>query len=178
MGERVSEERLRELVTFGESVEQAPSLGRVDLGLAGVTAREVGALALDLRSARARVAALEGEVQETILSARAAVEDAELHERAAKRELDTFRDLLARVHRSGLLGEAAPELRVAAEEALGVPRVGRFGDPGIRDPESPCDDFDPGETVAFPQCYGDGHYMCKECRHLVPEEPEESEEAP
>jgi hypothetical protein len=131
---------------------------------------DVRALISDLRQARA-------EREETILSARAAVEDAELHARAAKRERDTLRDLLARVARSGLLGEAAPELRIAVEAALGVTPVGRFGDPGIRDPENPCEDFDPGETVAFPQCYGDGHYMCKECRHLVSEEPE-NEEAP
>jgi hypothetical protein len=171
--QRVSEERLKELIEVLEQVYRGDAISPTKTGI--IFGRSLDA-ALDLRSARARVAALEGEVRETILSARAAVEDAELHERAAKRERDTFRDLLARVQRSGLLGEAAPELRVAAEEALGVPRVGRFGDPGVRDPENPCDHFDPGETVGNPQCYGDGHYMCKECRHLVPEEPEESEE--
>jgi hypothetical protein len=137
---------------------------------------EVRAAVEEIERLRARVQALEGEKQETILSARAAVEYAEHLERAAKRERDTYRDLLARVHRSGLLGEAAPELRIAVEAALGVTPAGRFGDPGIRDPGNPCEHFDPGETVGNPQCYGDGHYMCKECRHLVPEPSEESEE--
>lgn len=43
----------------------------------------------------------------------------------------------------------------------------RFGDAGVRDPEYPCDVFDPLPDGVRPDgtgdCRGDGHYMCREC---------------
>lgn len=38
-----------------------------------------------------------------------------------------------------------------------------FGDAGVRDPENPCESFEP---VATKDCAGDGHYMCRECARL------------
>ncbi len=32
---------------------------------------------------------------------------------------------------------------------------------GVRDPDSPCDTFEPGEPAG--DCQTDGHYMCHEC---------------
>lgn len=39
------------------------------------------------------------------------------------------------------------------------------GDPGVRDPEYPCETFFPGDPRDG-NCHGDGHYMCRECIHL------------
>lgn len=51
-----------------------------------------------------------------------------------------------------------------------------FGQPGVRDPEAPCEVFDPvedidwlGLRVAAPgdgDCDSDGHYLCYGCAHL------------
>ncbi len=35
------------------------------------------------------------------------------------------------------------------------------GAPGVRDPDSECDAFDPGEPAG--DCQTDGHYLCGEC---------------
>ncbi len=44
------------------------------------------------------------------------------------------------------------------------------GMPGVRDPEHPCDVFDPLPEGEHPDgrgdCLSDGHYMCRECRRL------------
>lgn len=40
------------------------------------------------------------------------------------------------------------------------------GQPGVRDTANPCVDFDYGEWEG--PCDSDGHYMCRECRHLNP----------
>jgi hypothetical protein len=50
------------------------------------------------------------------------------------------------------------------EAYTGPPYVGQ---PGVRDPEHPCDVFTPGEPDG--DCESDGHYVCSECRHLVRE---------
>jgi hypothetical protein len=42
-------------------------------------------------------------------------------------------------------------------------RPGRVGDPGVRDPDAPCTEFEPGEPAG--RCETDGHYMCRECVH-------------
>lgn len=42
-------------------------------------------------------------------------------------------------------------------------RLRLFGQAGVRDPETPCDCFVPGEPSG--QCKTDGHYMCLECEH-------------
>jgi len=45
---------------------------------------------------------------------------------------------------------------------------GGLGDKGVRDPESPCRDFDPSplRLGEFPECEGDGHYLCRTCKYL------------
>jgi len=48
--------------------------------------------------------------------------------------------------------------------------VVKFGAPYLRDPESPCDTFEPVSLSyedKFPRCETDGHYLCKECCHKV-----------
>lgn len=49
------------------------------------------------------------------------------------------------------------------------------GDAGVRDPEYPCDAFDPLPDRVKPtgrgDCMGDGHYMCRECSMLSAESP-------
>jgi len=46
---------------------------------------------------------------------------------------------------------------------------GSLGDKGVRDPEYPCPDFDPSplRLDERPECQGDGHYLCKECKYLL-----------
>lgn len=51
-----------------------------------------------------------------------------------------------------------------------------FGQRGVRDPDSPCEEFDPvegidmlGLRITAPldgDCWTDGHYLCGGCRHL------------
>jgi len=43
------------------------------------------------------------------------------------------------------------------------------GRKGVRDPEFPCAEFDPGPVEVWASCMSDGHYLCLECRHLSPE---------
>lgn len=38
-----------------------------------------------------------------------------------------------------------------------------FGMPRVRDPDHPCDQFEPGDPSVTNSCQGDGHYMCLEC---------------
>lgn len=41
------------------------------------------------------------------------------------------------------------------------------GQPGVRDPECPCEEFEPGTPGGQRgTCLSDGHYMCLECVHL------------
>lgn len=42
------------------------------------------------------------------------------------------------------------------------------GTPGLRDPDNPCHMFEPGEPGGIADCYGDGHYLCRECPHQDP----------
>jgi hypothetical protein len=55
--------------------------------------------------------------------------------------------------------------RAALNERLEAARRGRlqsfFGAPGVRDPEAPCEEFEPGTPDG--SCGTDGHYMCHEC---------------
>jgi hypothetical protein len=46
------------------------------------------------------------------------------------------------------------------------------GDVGVRDPEFRCEEFEPGKPSGS-ECFGDGHYLCQECIHLVPEKVED-----
>jgi hypothetical protein len=55
------------------------------------------------------------------------------------------------------------KLRARLDECERDARRAVFGAPGVRDPEHPCDEFDPGEPDGH--CGTDGHYMCTECRH-------------
>ena len=41
------------------------------------------------------------------------------------------------------------------------------GQPRVRDPEYPCDVFEPGQPRPNNDCDGDGHYMCRECARLT-----------
>lgn len=59
---------------------------------------------------------------------------------------------------------------VEAWEHAEAARKQTFGSPGVRDPDSPCAEYAPGEPDG--QCESDGHYLCKECRRLVPPEVE------
>lgn len=40
-----------------------------------------------------------------------------------------------------------------------------LGYPGIRDPDSPCECYGPGRGEE--DCPGDGHYLCRECKHYT-----------
>ncbi len=46
------------------------------------------------------------------------------------------------------------------------------GIPRHRDPENTCTLYEPRqrELGDFQECQSDGHYLCKECCHLKPEE--------
>jgi hypothetical protein len=41
-----------------------------------------------------------------------------------------------------------------------------FGAPGVRDPDAPCAEFEPGSPDDG-SCETDGHYMCRECKHAA-----------
>jgi hypothetical protein len=51
-----------------------------------------------------------------------------------------------------------------------------FGMAGVRDPESPCEEFDPVDDIDWlglqltaagdGDCQSDGHYLCLGCTHL------------
>lgn len=43
------------------------------------------------------------------------------------------------------------------------------GEVGVRDRMYPCEMFDYGPGTGT--CWSDGHYMCKECKHLSPDRP-------
>jgi len=43
---------------------------------------------------------------------------------------------------------------------------------GIRDPLAPCAAFLPGAKYRSAGCDGDGHYLCRECRHWKQRQPE------
>jgi hypothetical protein len=63
-----------------------------------------------------------------------------------------------------------------------APNVGnlRLGLPGFRDPGSPCEHFAPKPVQLRNahrfECWSDGHYLCKECTHYVPEPVQETDE--
>ena len=46
-----------------------------------------------------------------------------------------------------------------------------LGDPGVRDPEHPCGEFDGYGYDATGRCDSDGHYLCTDCSHLAPDAP-------
>lgn len=37
------------------------------------------------------------------------------------------------------------------------------GQRGVRDPEFPCEGFEPGKPTISGRCETDGHYVCDEC---------------
>lgn len=39
------------------------------------------------------------------------------------------------------------------------------GDPGVRDPDFVCTEYSPGKPE-YGRCEGDGHYLCRECKHF------------
>ena len=61
---------------------------------------------------------------------------------------------------------------VAAVEALRRRRGAAMrgvGSPGVRDPDHPCTEYDPGPPVGGAECGGDGHHLCGGCRELSAE---------
>jgi hypothetical protein len=45
-------------------------------------------------------------------------------------------------------------------------RAGRLGAPGVRDPNAPCENYDPSDKQgALANCETDGHYLCEGCCH-------------
>jgi hypothetical protein len=47
----------------------------------------------------------------------------------------------------------------------------KYGVPGIRDVNNPCESYMPGNKESgFNNCWGDGHYLCEQCRYLTDEE--------
>jgi hypothetical protein len=47
------------------------------------------------------------------------------------------------------------------------------GQPGVRDADAPCDDFDGKAPNGSGRCAGDGHYLCSECSQYKPEDEDE-----
>ena len=39
------------------------------------------------------------------------------------------------------------------------------GQPALRDPDNPCEAFQPGKPIGFAECETDGHYLCWTCKH-------------
>jgi hypothetical protein len=63
----------------------------------------------------------------------------------------------------GIIRFAYRRLKVA------TPRM-PVGIPTIRDPDNPCDVYAPRRRMLQDfTCWGDGHYLCKECAHYEPE---------
>ena len=59
------------------------------------------------------------------------------------------------------------QLQLAIDARLVQLRAGRLGAPGVRDPDSPCESYDPSERKlgVFADCETDGHYLCEGCCH-------------
>lgn len=55
------------------------------------------------------------------------------------------------------------------EGGMPAPVLHYVGEPYLRDPESPCFDFELG--IPDGVCESDGHYFCKECRWFDAREP-------
>lgn len=51
------------------------------------------------------------------------------------------------------------------------PARGGVGDPGVRDPDSECREYMPGETATTADCESDGHYLCAGCVNYAPRPP-------
>lgn len=48
---------------------------------------------------------------------------------------------------------------------------GIIGSPGLRDPDAPCEDYEPENAVVASDCCGDGHYLCVEdCKRFTADE--------
>lgn len=43
------------------------------------------------------------------------------------------------------------------------------GTPFVRDINSPCEYYEPGETIPTAECHGDGHYLCQGCKNFQPQ---------
>lgn len=59
-----------------------------------------------------------------------------------------------------------------------VNSISVVGSPGLRDPEYPCEFFKPDGDITVEvlhECFGDGHYMCKECLNLTAEDPDDED---
>lgn len=70
-----------------------------------------------------------------------------------------------------LLAEIPPPWRPLWLALNGYPTVGA---PGVRDPDAPCDAFEPvgapfARAPGTGDCSTDGHYMCDECVRMSAE---------
>lgn len=63
--------------------------------------------------------------------------------------------------------------RMLVRHTLELERV-PDGTDGIRDVDNPCEMFASGEPESG-RCFGDGHYICAECIHLIEWRREEME---
>lgn len=79
-------------------------------------------------------------------------------------ELVSMDDLLQLEHSSWTTDELGYTYVPAPQDRIA------FGAPGIRDPENPCSEFQPGPTSPSARCETDGHYLCDECEHKRPDE--------
>jgi hypothetical protein len=50
-------------------------------------------------------------------------------------------------------------------------RAPHVGQPGVRDPDYPCAEYDARGYDGCGKCHSDGHYECKNCSHLSPSAP-------
>jgi hypothetical protein len=76
-----------------------------------------------------------------------------------------FCETCAAIHFAGDVSDEARAEELAAGST--------FGADGVRDPDYPCEHFRNGTPAG--ECESDGHYLCKECRELVPRDDEEQD---
>ncbi len=86
-----------------------------------------------------------------------------------KRKIDLADEALI-LNVGGYIGESTrSELEYAQAHSKRVRFWEPVGAPGIRDPEAPCDGFQPCGCAysdgGYSECESDGHYMCKKCVH-------------
>lgn len=111
------------------------------------------------------------------------LERAEAAERERDKALDKVKRLQTRVLELGGErcrwhdGDCRDQREDGQCDALeGEGKKGSLGDLGVRDPDFPCDLFDPGPRKLSGDCGGDGHYLCNECSLFEPEPERDDDE--
>jgi hypothetical protein len=99
----------------------------------------------------------------------------ELH----KRKID-LADRVKILNVEGYIGSSTKnELIYSKEQNKKIEYLEPSGAPYIRDPEAPCNGYEPKQIFGdypIPECQTDGHYMCEYCRFKAPQTKEEAEE--